>query len=498
MAGLLGRTVVEAARRFGDRVAVVGPNGLGLTYQQLDQRSDEAAAWLGAQGLRAGDVVALVLPSSPEYLVLQCAASKAGVAHGGVNPRLSADERETALDVLGPALTVGTADLLSRDGVVIDVAEKEADVCRAVRRDGVSPDPRPRGADDPSAVVLTSGTTGRPRAAVFGDRQLDAIRRMDAGDEWGGGGPLLVSTELCHVGVATKLTWYLRRGSTLHLLRRWRAADALDVIERERVTSVGGISSQFALLLREPDFDDRDLDHVTALIAGGGPSSPGLIDEARRRFGAPYSVRYSSTESGGIGCGTAFDADDEEALHTVGRPRPGVDVRIGEDGRVLLRSDAVMARYHGDPDATAETLVDGWLRTSDVGHLDDRGCLVLEGRAADSWVRGGHNVFPEPVEAALSTHPLVAEVAVVPVLDDVMGHVGLAVVVPRDPGRPPALADLRSHAGGDLARWELPEAVHIIGDLPRTGVDKVDRRALRSLVHTAPTAGGRGGRGAST
>src|SRR6185503_14243311 len=109
-----------------------------------------------------------------------------------------------------------------------------------------------------------------------------------------------------------------------------------------RMRSVGGVAAQIALLLREPDFDQRDLSCVETIVVGGGPSPPELVREARRRFGARYSIRYSSTESGGVGTGTAFDASDGEALHTVGRPRPGVEVRVAADGEILLRSPAAM------------------------------------------------------------------------------------------------------------------------------------------------------------
>src|SRR5207244_13393045 len=133
-----------------------------------------------------------------------------------------------------------------------------ADVRSELRIAGSEISPPPTDPDRPVAIVLTSGTTGAPRGAVFAGRQLAAIARMDAGDEWGGGGPMLASTELVHIGFMTKLPWYLRKGMRIHLLRKWRPDDALRVISEQRIASVGAISAQIALMLRESGFDRYD------------------------------------------------------------------------------------------------------------------------------------------------------------------------------------------------------------------------------------------------
>jgi acyl-CoA synthetase (AMP-forming)/AMP-acid ligase II len=213
------------------------------------------------------------------------------------------------------------------------------------------------------------------------------------------------------------------------------------------------------------------------------------VREARTRFGAAYSIRYSSTESGGCGTGTAFDADDEEALHTVGRPRGGIEVGIcddeagplpdGEVGEVWLRSPTSMSGYWRDDDRTDEpALVRGWLRTGDLGLIDDRGCLRLAGRLKEMFIRGGYNVYPAEVEAVLADHPLVAEVAVVPRPDDVMGEIGIAVVVPADGEDPPTLESLRSFLAPRLASYKRPEALRLASEIPLTPMQKIDRRAL--------------------
>lgn len=214
--------------------------------------------------------------------------------------------------------------------------------------------------------------------------------------------------------------------------------------------------------------------------------------EARDRFAAAYSIRYSSTESGGCGTGTAFDADDEEALFTVGRTRGGIEVSIrggdaaamppGEVGEVWLRSPTAMAAYWHDPEGTAATLIDDWLRTGDLGWIDERGTLRLAGRQKEMFIRGGYNVYPAEVESVLADHPSIADVAVVPRPDDVMGEIGVAVIVPADPARPPTLDELRTFLEPRLARYKLPEAVRAVGALPLTPMQKIDRRRLALLV----------------
>jgi acyl-CoA synthetase (AMP-forming)/AMP-acid ligase II len=279
------------------------------------------------------------------------------------------------------------------------------------------------------------------------------------------------------------------------MMTRWRADATLDLLERERLTTVAGVPTQLALMLRDPSFADRDLSSVQLIVAGGGPITPGLAEEARARFGAALATRYSCTEAG-IGLGTAFDAPPEDAIVSVGRPLPGVelalrdptepdridDVEHGAIGEVCLRSPACMRGYWRDPEATAAAFTpDGYVRTGDLGALDDQGRLRLVGRAKEMYVRGGYNVHPVEVEAVLSTHPGVAAIAVIPRPDPVMGEVGVACVVPR-PGARVGLADLRDFARDSLAGYKLPDAVVELAALPLTAGEKIDRGALATQV----------------
>jgi acyl-CoA synthetase (AMP-forming)/AMP-acid ligase II len=405
----LAATVRAAAERFGPRPAFVDPDGRLVSYADLDARSDEVAAGLLGAGVGPGDVVLLRLPSDSTYVVAYAAAAKVGAITAGVNPRLAPPEQAAVSRAAGGALELDAPDQVE-----------------GLRRPGEVP-PLDDDPERPVALVFTSGTTGEPKGALFRERQLAAVTRIDVQDAWGDptvdATPMLASTQFAHVGFTTKLPWYLRLGMTTHILGRWRAADVLACIVEHRIPSLGGVAPQMALLLRE-DLEAHDLSCVKTIIMGGAASPPAMVREAMTRFDAAYSIRYSSTESGGCGTGTEFDADEEEALFTVGRPRGGIEIGIcddergplpdGEVGEVWLRSPTTMSGYWRDEEATERALTRDWLRTGDLGAIDERGCLRLAGRLKEMFIRGGYNVYPAEVEAVLADHPLVADVAIVP------------------------------------------------------------------------------------
>lgn len=494
---MLGAIAREAANRFGDRPVVVGPDGT-LGYAELDRTADELAAGLADRGLGEGDVVALVVPPGGDWLVAYVALARLGAVTAGVSTALTAAERSELVDLVPPALVLAGPDTvdglpLRAEVAVLSPGRRGAELALP----GQAPPALPDDDDRPVAICFTSGTTGRAKAAMFRVRQLRAVQRIDLGPQadevWGGGSPMLASTQFAHVGMTAKFPWYLRVGATLHVMQRWRPDAALRLVADQRMPTIGVVAPQLRLMLDCDEMERLDLSCVQGIIAGGAASPPSLVAEARARFGAEYSIRYSSTESGGVGLGTAFGAPDSEALYTVGRPRPGVEVRIsdeedrpvapGDVGELQLRSDAVMDGYWGDPDGTASALThDRWLRTGDLARIDDQGCVVLCGRRTEMYIRGGYNVFPTEVEAALADHPDVADVAIAPREDEVMGEIGVALVVPSDPEAPPSLEQLREHAGTRLARHKLPEALVVVAAVPLTTAQKVDRRAARVLA----------------
>ncbi len=496
---MLHAVVADAARRHGLRPALITPAGWSASFADLDVLSSEAAVGLRRRGVGPGDPVALCLPSSVEYVVLHLALAKLGAVVAGINPLLADAERRKVLQRSGAGLVLATPTLASAFGglsgsdvAFVDLAGGVADVLDDQRVRGAAVDPLPDDDERAAAIVFTSGTTsGVPKGALFRNRQLRAALAVEDADPWSAGRHVLSSTQFAHVGFMLRLAGYLRQGTTLCLVEKWRAELALELIERYRMPAVNGVGSQVALLLDHPDLERHDLSSVRRVVTGGGPSSPAVISRAIERWGATYSIRYSSTESGGVGTAVDHTEPVQSAASDVGTPRGDVQVRIGpagaerprgEVGEVCLRSSAVMSEYWRDPTATAATLVDGWLHTGDLGFVDDRGHLHLAGRTTEMYIRGGYNVYPQEVEAVLSQHPAVARVAVVAREDPVMGEIGVAVVVPRD-GRP-ELRSLREFAAAQVAPFKLPEVLRLVDDLPLTQAQKLDRRRLSELVAT--------------
>jgi len=492
---MLHSVIKSVSATHGENVAYVSPNGKEITYKQLDVISDEMAVWLTNEGISEGSVVGLSLPSCIEYIVSYLALAKVGAITAGINPRFTSLERSKTLSTLNPNLVI-TAK--GHDGGVGDQYRKttidlnEAEFIRSQRVTGGSPELLEDDDERPVCICFTSGSSGSPKGALFTNRQLRAISELDAGGSWGGGGHRYASTEFAHVGVMTKLPWLLATAGTTHLIHKWNAREILQLIHEYKMSSVSAIAPQVALMLKQDGIEDLDFSSVKAIVTGGAYASVNLIKKGREIFGAPWSVRYSSTESGGIGLGTSLTADDYEALHTIGRPREGVKAKIcdssgselsnGEVGEIWISSPAVMSCYWNDPEETAKVFDQQWLKTGDLAYQTPEGYFILAGRTSEMYIRGGYNVYPLEVEGIFSEYPSIAEVVIIPRPDDIMGEIGVAVIVLEDGCLPITIDDLRSFGADKLAAYKLPEKVIHVESIPRNITDKIDRRKLKEIV----------------
>ncbi len=435
------RTVVsvlrEAALVNGDVEAYVEPGGANratLTFAEWDRAADGVAGYLARRGVAKGDVVCLLLSSSIDYAVLYAAALRLGAITSGINPRLGSAERTSIIERAAPALVVvepdGAGSWLHERAAAPVVDKAEA------REAWTGPPPRSWPElfpEDPVAVVWTSGTTGKPKGAIFDHLNLAAVARgtdvlSQPGDR------RLSPLPFAHVGYMTRAWDEIANAvTTIITPTPWRADEAIRIMESERVTVAQGVPTQWALMLASEELDTADLSALRVAGTGAARVPASLVAELRERLGVPVVVRYTSTETS-LGTGTTLTSTDEEVATTVGRPVAGVELAIVDDnghhvpdgsvGRVLLRSAAAMRGYWGvgpgrgrsvrdllDTAATREVLApDGWVTTGDFGRLTPEGNLQLSGRAHERYIRGGYNVYPAEVEEVLATHPSVGRV----------------------------------------------------------------------------------------
>jgi acyl-CoA synthetase (AMP-forming)/AMP-acid ligase II len=504
-------TVVDVLRAAAvanaDVEAYVEPSTGGsprrqLTFAQWDRSADGVAGLLAGVGVGRGSVVALLLPSSIDYMVCYAAATRLGAIVSGINLRLGEREVRSILERTRPAVSVvdrGAAPPPGPAGVVVDRSQLRAAM------DGPPPPALPGlQRSDPVTVVWTSGTTGLPKGAVFDHAGLAAVAAgtdvlSQPGDR------RLSPLPFAHVGSMTRTWDEIANGITTVITPTpWRADETIRIIADERITVAQGVPTQWALVLAHPDLDGVDTSSLRVAGTGASRVPAELVAAIRERFGVPVVVRYTSTEAS-LGTGTVPGDPDEVVATSVGRPVPGVALQlVGDDGRpvpadevgrVRLRSAAVMRGYWGGPPTGpgAEGLVldhaatrsvladDGWLTTGDFGMVGDDGCLRLVGRANELYIRGGYNVYPAEVEGALGGHPAVAQVAVVGAPDPVLGEIGVAFVVPAEGGPRDGdllLAELRRRARDTLADYKAPDRIVVVDGLPLTSMMKVDKRDL--------------------
>ena len=454
---------------YGDRAAFVDGERR-LTFAEWDRAASGVASALAARGVHRGDVVCLRLPSSIEYAVCYQAALRLGAITSGINTRLGPNEVAGIVEQAEPRVVI------TEDDDIASWCELEP------------PAQLPRlDPSDPVAIVWTSGTTGRPKGAVFDHDNLAAMAR-GAGTLSAFGDRRLSPLPFAHVAYMTRVWDELERAITTVITPTpWKAGDGLRLIEREHVTVAQGVPTQWSLILDHPDMETTDVSSLRLASTGAATVPAELVRRMRKALGCPVVVRYTSTEAS-LTTGTGIDDTDGDMASTVGCARDGVEVQVVDEdgnvvpmgviGRVRCRSGAAMRGYWRDPERTAEVLSpDGWLTLGDLGSLDERDYLTLAGRESEMYIRGGYNVHPAQVENVLAEHPGVARAAVVGVPDPVLGQIGAAWVV-CEPGASPAPDELRSWVRARLADYKVPDRVTLVDDLPLTSMLKTDKLEL--------------------
>jgi fatty-acyl-CoA synthase len=342
--------------------------------------------------------------------------------------------------------------------------------------------------EDTQLILYTSGTTGKPKGAAIlhGNTQWNAVNFVGM-YAFGSADVSLVCAPLFHIGglgVAALPPFYA--GARVVIQRFFDPSEALRAIEHEKVTFVFGIPVMFLMMTQAPGFETSDYSSVRFFIAGGSACPRSLI-ETWLKHGITFNQGYGMTETSAAV--TALRSEDAlRKLGSCGKPvlhtdirivdPEGLDVPVGEMGEVIIKGPNVIREYWRLPEATAETIVDGWLRTGDMGYADEEGYLFLVDRRKDMYISGGENVYPAEVEDVLMRFEKLQDAGVIGVPDDKWGEVGLALVVGR-PGVEVSSEELIEYCRGKLAGYKIPKKVSFVEALPRTATGKILKRELK-------------------
>jgi HIP---CoA ligase len=465
--------VRSAADRFGDAEAVVdGP--LRLTFGQLVDRVRVAAGAFASAGIGKGDRVAIWAPNSAEWVTAALGLVTAGGVLVPVNTRFKENEAGDIIRRSGAKMVLVQRGFLGQDyagppGVA--VIDLKSDFLASG-----SPFEREVSGEDVCDIVFTSGTTGRPKGVMMNHVQTLRLYTewCDLADLREGDRYLIVNPFFHTFGYKAGCIASLIRGATMLPVPVFDVERVLDLVERERVTMLPGPPTLYHSLLSARG--ERDLSSLRAAVTGAADIPVELIRRVRGEL--PFQsimTGYGLTEAGTVTASRPGDSFEDIAT-TVGTPCDGVEVRIADDGEVLVRGYSVMKGYLDDPAATAEAIdQDGWLHTGDLGSLDDRGHLRIVGRKKDMFIVGGFNAYPAEIEGYLLEHPDVAQAAVIGVPDERLGQVGKAFVV-RD--GPVSAEELIAWSRERMAGFKVPRSVEFLHELPLNATGKVMKDRL--------------------
>jgi len=492
----MGHLIERCRQRYGDRVAVIDGERR-VTYTQLEDRTARLASALQAGGVGRGDRVAVLSRNRLEVFETYFALGRIGAILVPLNHTLVAREMVDVLQRCGVSAVLGEADLLQ--ALPAGEAPRRHAVDGAEYRAWTTAHERaalpPVAPDDVFAILHTSATTGRSKGVVYDFRMLSSMATgylATVGHE-----PDMVffnCFQLCH-GALVQPFISMVAGATIVVQPAFTPQGCLEELERTRTTHLWVVPEMLRFILRSRAIERTDFSSLRTVMYAAAPMHRRILHEARERMGCEFRQIYGMTEGGGP-MATLGPEAHRRALETTpddhqlpsGQAIWGLDMRIfseagrpletGEMGEVRVRGDGVTRGYWEDPAATAEILRDGWLRTGDVGWLDESGHVYLSGRLKGMIMRSGQQVFPVEVEQAILEHPAVAEAGVVGVPHPDWGETPVAFVVPR-PGNGLGAAEVSQFLVERLASYKRPSRVEIVAELPRGQVGKLLRRVLR-------------------
>ncbi len=488
----LAQLLIDSSRQDPDRVAIK-LDDVELTYAQLDGASAHMVGLLRDHGFHAGDRVGIMLPNVPYFPVCYYGVLRAGGVVVPMNVLLKKREVAFYLRDSGAKLLFAWegfaedaqagADEADAECILVKVGEFEQQVGHAEAITEIA-----HVDDHDTAVILyTSGTTGTPKGAELTHANLaknarGTVKLLDtvADPVTLGGLPLFHS-----FGQTCGMNTMIASGGTLTLIPRFEPGKALEIIERDRVNIFEGVPTMYGAMLHHPGHERFDVSTLALCVSGGAAMPVELLRAFENEFGCKILEGYGLSETSPV---ASFNHPDRERKPgSIGTPIEGVEMKVvddeggevaqGEVGEIVIRGHNVMKGYWGRPDATAETLVDGWLHTGDVALIDEDGYFFIVDRKKDMIIRGGYNIYPREVEEVLYEHPAVREAAVLGVPHDEYGEEVAAAVTLKD-GASASPEELRQFVKEQVAAYKYPRHIWFVDELPKGPTGKILKREI--------------------
>jgi fatty-acyl-CoA synthase len=526
----LQEALQDVVRSRREREALVCAD-VRLTYDQLLASVLALARGLHGLGVRRGDRVVCALPPGPEFACLFFAVAEVGAVVVPISPQLRPRGAASVLRDAEPVMLVASrpigSELLAEAGRLrhlVCTAEGGEDTTWAdlvAAGEGVSLPSAGGAARDLLALIYTSGTTGEPKGTMHTHRSLIApvVASVKLRELWlrrpslrtlgktatalaryrgrllqaAGRPQTFLSTVGWHTitGLEVMLQGLLM-GDRLVVMPRFHPREALRLVEQERVTVLVAVPMALEVILRLQEREHHDTSSLLICGTGASPCPPELAREIQRSFGCAVHIGFGATETAGGIAATSLADSDERQAETVGRPMPGVEVRIvdeqrrelppGQVGELACRSDGVMLGYYGAPQTTAQVMDEsGWYYTGDLGYVDAQGYLHIVGRKRDVINRAGQNVYPAEIEAYLNDHPAIRESAVVGVPSPVGGEAVIAFILCEEEAEV-TVQEVLDYCRVDLEPWKIPSRVRIVPQFPRTETGKPQKFRLRQMA----------------
>lgn len=491
----------KRAKLTPERIALIDYSDKSeITYADWNERVNRTANFLKSLGVGKGDRVAVYASNRAEYLDLFWAAPKIGAMLQNLNWRLTVFELKGIIESGAPRVLIYSEDWREQleelkpsfttvEHIVamtnpgpgeLDFAERDnmsAELC----------DTPELSLEDPWGIYYTGGTTGLPKGAVLthGNVTWNSVNTIVS---WGINSQHKAALQLpfFHIGGPNIfMAPLVHAGGTTILCSGFDADETFDLVEESGITHYVAVPTMFQMLQEHPRWEQADFSQLELVISGGAPCPLPVMQKFWDR-GIDFKMGYGLTEASGNNFWLPPELVQKKT-GSVGYPIFHIDMKIihddgsrcsaGEPGELLIRGPHIVAGYWKNPDATAETIRDGWLHTGDVAVCDEDGCYSILGRSKEMYISGGENVYPAEIESALLAHPLVTEAAVVGIPDKTWGEVGRAFLVVEDGFLE---EDLKVFLSERLARYKLPRSITVLDAMPLTAIGKLDKKLLSS------------------